>query len=58
VVVARGLHGDWVWDLWGRLEVPACLDLGEGATARGAMDDADRAAARVRRSNADRVEWH
>ena len=45
VIVARGLHGNWVWDLWGRLEGPACLDLGEAASAREAMDDADRAAA-------------
>jgi hypothetical protein len=34
-----------VWDLRGRLEFPARLDLGEGATAREAMDDADQAAA-------------
>jgi hypothetical protein len=45
VVVARGLHGEWVWDLWGRLEVPVCLDLGEAASALEAMGDADRAAA-------------
>jgi hypothetical protein len=45
VIVARGPCGGWAWDLWGRLEVPACLDLGEAATAREAMDGADRAAA-------------
>jgi hypothetical protein len=44
VIVARGLYGGWVRDLWGRLEVPACLDLGEAATAREAMDDADQTA--------------
>jgi hypothetical protein len=45
VIVARGTYGGWVWDLWGTLEVPACLDLGDAATAREAMDDADRAVA-------------
>lgn len=45
LIVARGSCGDWVWDLWGTLEVPACLDLGEATTAREAMDGADRAAA-------------
>jgi hypothetical protein len=45
VIVARGTHGGWVWDLRGKLEAPVCLDLGDAATAREAMDDADRAAA-------------
>jgi hypothetical protein len=45
VIVARGTYGGWVWDLWGALEAPACLDLGDAATAGEAMDDADRAAA-------------
>jgi hypothetical protein len=45
VIVARGTYGGWVWDLWGKLEAPACLDLGDAATAGGAMNDADRAAA-------------
>jgi hypothetical protein len=45
VIVARGTYGGWVWDLWGTLEAPACLDLGDAATAREAMDDADRAVA-------------
>jgi hypothetical protein len=45
VIVACGTYGGWVWDLWGTLEAPACLDLGDAATAREAMDDADRAAA-------------
>jgi hypothetical protein len=45
VIVARGTRGGWVWDLWGARDTPACLDLGEATTARGAMDDADRAVA-------------
>jgi hypothetical protein len=45
MVVARGTYGGWVWDLWGTFEAPASLDLGDAATAREAMDDADRAAA-------------
>jgi hypothetical protein len=45
VIVARGTCGGWVWDLRGALEAPACLDLGDAATAREAMDDAGRAAA-------------
>lgn len=44
VIVTRGTCDGWVWDLWGTLETPTCLDLGEATTARGAMDDADRAA--------------
>jgi hypothetical protein len=43
VIVARSTYGGWVWDLWGTLEAPACLDLGDAATAREAMDHADRA---------------
>src|SRR4051812_26407375 len=27
VIVARGTYGGWVWDLWGTLEAPVCLDL-------------------------------
>jgi hypothetical protein len=45
VIVARGTYGGWVWDLWGTLEAPVCLDLGDAATAREAMNDADRAVA-------------
>jgi hypothetical protein len=45
VIVARGTYGGWVWDLWGKLEAPVCLDLGDAATASEAMDDADRAVA-------------
>lgn len=45
VIVARGTYGGWVWDLWGTLEAPVCLDLGDAATAGEAMDDADRAVA-------------
>jgi hypothetical protein len=45
VIVARGTYGGWVWDLWGKLEAPVCLDLGDAATASEAMDDAGRAVA-------------
>src|SRR5271163_2545299 len=45
VIVARGLYGDWVWELWSMHDLPVCLDLGESATAEKAMADADRATA-------------
>lgn len=43
VIVAPGVSGGWVWEIWSVLDSPLYLRLGESATAREAIDDADRA---------------
>lgn len=46
LIVARGLDGRWMWDLWANRNHGQCLDLSDGFdTLAEAKSDADRAAA-------------